>query len=732
MKTYLFLMAAAVLLPLGAGAKPTVTVTSPKNNASLTTGILAAAGTAKSTGAPLSAVYYSFDGGQWTLATGTTNWSVAGLSLTPGTNSLSVYATDTSHAASATNKVNIIYAVEIAVSVTIYPTNGGSVTPDYNGKLLQIGDRYKMTAKAANGFKFYGWGIFNPNDAFVTNPQLSFPMQSNLSIHALFLDIGRPLCVITYPAVKHSVSNSPINATVRASDNVGVTAVGYQLNGGGWNTNATSADGTNWSIASLTLKPGANTLQAYAKDAAGNVSLTNSVQFNYVAGTQPPPTGSLAPASLSGLAAEVVGATGDNGIESPFQISFGVSTFAQNTADTNETFVAGNYSYTVLSSNTAQLLLTAVAPPTEADGTTTTRILVFTNSTTCVFTNDSDASVGYVTFSNAPSFVPSTSSFITVRSVDSSNPQMIMTTVFGAGVFTNYSGFGTASQAASGWGTCSVQQFSPLAAVLRMNYTNDTDAGMINYTETSFSTTNAGTYCSLGLEESGDAAYISAGTFTILRTASPQAGNAPASITGKTANVSSPDSRRFSVSFGDCTYTMFDSNANDENSNVADYTYMKTGANTALLVSTTVMPPSDGSNSSMGAQVLTFTSSGGGTAVSADDPSKISNFTLSTANNYAPTSLAGKSLNSSSGGAIKFGDDGTLTWTKSGQTYPADYTYAQYSPVGGMMVVYHSDGSLSFVQLQFTGATAGSWYQTDYDNTGTFEDVSVGTFTNLK
>ena len=52
MKTYLFLMAAAILLPLAAGAKPTVTVTSPKNNASLTTGILVAAGTAKSTGAP--------------------------------------------------------------------------------------------------------------------------------------------------------------------------------------------------------------------------------------------------------------------------------------------------------------------------------------------------------------------------------------------------------------------------------------------------------------------------------------------------------------------------------------------------------------------------------------------------------------------------------------------------------------------------------------------------------
>jgi len=60
-----------------------------------------------------------------------------------------------------------------------------------------------------------------------------------------------------------------------------LTNVYVQLNNGGW-TGAISTSGwTNWT-ASVTLTAGSNTVSAYAVDAYGNVSPTNSVTFDYV------------------------------------------------------------------------------------------------------------------------------------------------------------------------------------------------------------------------------------------------------------------------------------------------------------------------------------------------------------------------------------------------------------------------------------------------------------------
>ena len=59
----------------------------------------------------------------------------------------------------------------------------GTVTPDYNGALLEIGKTYTLTAKPLAGNLFAGWtGSFTS-----PNPVLSFPMQSNLVITANFI-----------------------------------------------------------------------------------------------------------------------------------------------------------------------------------------------------------------------------------------------------------------------------------------------------------------------------------------------------------------------------------------------------------------------------------------------------------------------------------------------------------------------------------------------------------------
>ena len=69
--------------------------------------------------------------------------------------------------------------------------------------------------------------------------------------------------------------------TGKASDNVAVGTVYYSLNGASWTAATTGNNWTNWT-AIVMLKPGTNTVRAYAVDTSGNVSPTNSSMVNLV------------------------------------------------------------------------------------------------------------------------------------------------------------------------------------------------------------------------------------------------------------------------------------------------------------------------------------------------------------------------------------------------------------------------------------------------------------------
>jgi len=98
----------------------------------------------------------------------------------------------------------------------------------------------------------------------------------------------------------------------------------------------------------VTLTPGTNTVQAYAVDTTGNISATNTVRFAY----------NTAPTSLAGL----MGAANEDG-GGTFYLCFGATTFSQNSGNTNYDNGVGNYTYTKLSPNTAQMSITYTAPP---------------------------------------------------------------------------------------------------------------------------------------------------------------------------------------------------------------------------------------------------------------------------------------------------------------------------------------------------------------------------------
>jgi len=255
-------------------ARPTISIVSPKKNASVSSATLVVSGEAGSKPA-VADVFYQLNGGVWSVAQTTNGWAnwTATLTLAPGPNTLAAYAVDSLGRSSTTNSVKFVYVLRAR---PIVQTIGeGTVTPNYSGQLLQIGNTYSMTAVAAAGFKFTDW----TGSAPTTKATVSFVIASNLTFTANFADVAPPANVIKYPAVGQKVTNALIIAAGGAKDNVGVAQVVYQLDGTGWNVASTTNGWANWSTPGLALYPGTNIIQSYAVDTAGNNSLTNTVKF---------------------------------------------------------------------------------------------------------------------------------------------------------------------------------------------------------------------------------------------------------------------------------------------------------------------------------------------------------------------------------------------------------------------------------------------------------------------
>lgn len=256
---------------------PTVSITSPTAGEQWSNSVFAVTGTAADN-IQVASVYCQVNGQGWNLATSTNNWAnwSGNVALLPGTNAIQAYSVDTSDNTSPVDTQDLFYVLPAPVSVQI--NGSGKISPNYNGQSLDIGKSYSMNATPSAGVIFTGWS----GTMVTSNATLNFTMASNLTFTANFLDITKPALTITTPTNNQSGSNSVYIAKGTASDNVQVSNVWFQLNGGGWNL-ATSSNGwTNWS-ANLNLQASNNTLQAYAVDTTGNLSTTSSVKFVYIA-----------------------------------------------------------------------------------------------------------------------------------------------------------------------------------------------------------------------------------------------------------------------------------------------------------------------------------------------------------------------------------------------------------------------------------------------------------------
>jgi len=456
-------------------ARPNLNITAPVLNQRWSNAVFTAKGKATDN-VGVAGVYYRLNGAEWLPAgstNGYTNWIADALLLQPGTNFFSAYAVDAAGNSSRTNSAQFLYILSAPLTVTV--DGSGSLTPNLGGRLLQISNNYSMTAVPAQGFAFDFWsseGITNGHSP------IRFTMYSNLTIYAHFKDVKSPLNVISFPAVNQRWSNSVITVAGKASDNVGVAGVWYQLNGGGWNSAQSTNQFTNWNTLSLSLTEGTNLAQTFALDAAGNSSLTNSVKFRYVV----PPSSDWAPNSIAGRRVQVAPATG-----SPATVAFSVNTFSQTDTNSADDSGIGNYQYSKASTNTAQLQIQFTQPPSMTNDHATI-LLVFTNSLGGTFTNQDTGNIGAFGLTTASALLPSAWSGhkITARSATSG----------GAVVSLSRATFSITATGSSSpqTGTYTVTAASPSSAMLVASYTNSASLGLTSYLQLTFTAQSAGNY----------------------------------------------------------------------------------------------------------------------------------------------------------------------------------------------------------------------------------------------
>lgn len=163
---------------------PTASITSPAANAKLTNSTVMVQGkAADDLGVALVQIRLENAAGtnDYESATGTNTWSATVTNLIPGLNTVRVRAFDTSGNVSATVTRSFNYVIVSPLTLTF--SGNGTVTPNLNGQLLQVGAKFTVTAKPGAGAIFAGW----TGDTNASTAALTFTMQSNFVLQANFI-----------------------------------------------------------------------------------------------------------------------------------------------------------------------------------------------------------------------------------------------------------------------------------------------------------------------------------------------------------------------------------------------------------------------------------------------------------------------------------------------------------------------------------------------------------------
>ena len=250
-------------------ARPQIAIVSPAANTRVTNSALAISGTA-SDNVGVSQVLYRFGNNAFQPAAGTTSWSI-NAPLAVGVNVLEVKSVDTTGNESVVASRSITNVVMALITVNL--VGSGTITPSYNGQLLEIGRSYTMSARPATGFTFSNWS----GGVASTSPEITFVMQPGLSLTANFTDASSPTISLAAPLSGTRTTNSTITVRGTASDNGSVARVLCKVNDGPFEV---ASGTTSWS-GNVSLRAGTNRICVKAVDASGRESaeISRSVIF---------------------------------------------------------------------------------------------------------------------------------------------------------------------------------------------------------------------------------------------------------------------------------------------------------------------------------------------------------------------------------------------------------------------------------------------------------------------
>lgn len=178
---------------------PTVTVTSPRANASLTNENVVISGTAGDNFA-VGQVVVSLNGGLGQVAAHSNGlWLITVTNVPPGTNTILVRVFDEAgHQAQITRK----FFRSVRVPFVLQTTGLGTVKGATNNAMLEVGRGYALTARPGRGYLFGGWS--GSND--FNGPTLKFIMQSNWNLTATFVTNLFPWVKGTYNGLFHDTT----------------------------------------------------------------------------------------------------------------------------------------------------------------------------------------------------------------------------------------------------------------------------------------------------------------------------------------------------------------------------------------------------------------------------------------------------------------------------------------------------------------------------------------------
>ena len=324
----------------GDSIAPTISVTAPTTSTTYATSsaTLNVSGTAADT-VGVTQVSWSNDRGGSGVATGTTSWSITGITLQSGANVITVTARDAANNTS-TDSLTVTYtaadttapAVSITTptSVSTFTTSAtpltvGGTASDAVG-VTQVtwansrggsGTAIGTTSWSASAITLLG----GSNVITITARDAAGNTSTDtLTVTYNAPDTTAPVATITTPTsvATFTTSTTPLTVGGTASDAVGVTQVTWANDRGG---SGTATGTTSWSASGIVLQSGSNVITITARDAAGN-SATDvlTVTYNAPDTTAPvvaiaqPTSASTFPATtatvnVSGTSSDAVGVT---------------------------------------------------------------------------------------------------------------------------------------------------------------------------------------------------------------------------------------------------------------------------------------------------------------------------------------------------------------------------------------------------------------------------------------